>query len=116
MVHMTPGDLPGLPVERLAQFLLGCAREDPTLLARSGATEVGKPLGQPLAQPLGQPLGEARPEPRPDRLGQPLGQARPTARVLRSKPPQAMPLLLREPGSRSDPELEELVSIAVACA
>src|ERR1700712_2446175 len=37
MVHMTPGDLPNLPVEQLAQFLLGCAREDPSLLARSAA-------------------------------------------------------------------------------
>lgn len=35
MVQMTPGNLPGLPVEQLAQFLLGCAKDDPALLARS---------------------------------------------------------------------------------
>lgn len=35
MVHMAPGNIPGLPVEQLAQFLLGCARDDPALLSRS---------------------------------------------------------------------------------
>ena len=84
MVHMTPGDLPGLPVEQLAQFLLGCAREDPTLLARSGVTSAGR---------------DGR-----------------TARLQAIKPLRAVPLQLREPGPRPDPEMEELVSIALACA
>ena len=41
------------------------------------------------------------------------GQA---ARVPLGSPVEAAPLQLRTPGTRTDPELEELVSIAVACA
>lgn len=55
MVQINPGDLPDLPVEQLAQFLLGCAREDPTLLARSNSgpvvqrdTEVRMPVARPI--------------------------------------------------------------------
>ena len=104
MVHMTPGDLPGLPVERLAQFLLGCAREDPTLLARSGTNEIGRPESRARAPGTREP-GAREP-----------GARMPSLRASRNEPPRSMPLLLREPGARSDPELEELVSIAVACA
>jgi hypothetical protein len=88
MVHMTPDELPKLPVEQLAQFLLGCAREDPALLARSSTL----------------PIGAVAPSKRP---GLPLGDD-PLDILLMLKP--------GAPGTRSGPELEELVSIAVACA
>jgi hypothetical protein len=55
MVQINPSDLPALPVEQLAQFLLGCAREDPTLLARSNSgpvvrrdADIRVPLGRPI--------------------------------------------------------------------
>ncbi len=54
MVHINPGDLPALPVEQLAQYLLGCARADPTLLARSNSgpilrrdANIRVPVGRP---------------------------------------------------------------------
>ncbi len=63
MVQINPSDLPALPVEQLAQFLLGCAREDPTLLARSNSgpllhrdPEVRAPLRVPIRVPLGTPI------------------------------------------------------------
>ncbi len=97
MVHMTPGDLPKLPVERLAEFLVGCAKEDPTLLARSKVALTG--AGIPQAR---LPLGAPRPR-------VPMGGAAP-------RPLEAVPLALPAAGSRADPEIEELVAIAVACS
>jgi hypothetical protein len=91
MVHMTPGDLPGLPVEQLAQFLLECAKDDPALLSRSSA--------QPVA-------GHA----------QPVIGREPGIRLPPVRPPEVPPFPLRLSTPRSDPEMEELVSIAVACA
>jgi len=56
MVQINPGDLPDLPVEQLAQFLLGCAREDPTLLARSNSGPVLRRDAE-IRVPLGKPIG-----------------------------------------------------------
>ncbi len=101
MVHMTPGDLPKLPVERLAEFLVGCAKEDPTLLARSKVALSG--AGIPQARlPLGAPQPGVP-------LGLPLGMAA-------SRPLEAVPLALPATATRADPEIEELVAIAVACS
>lgn len=85
MVHMTPGDPPKLPVEQLAQFLLGCAREDPTLLARSN---------------LGPSPGQFERARLPPRLA--------TEKVV--------PIQLQPAGSKTEQDVEQLVSIAVACA
>jgi len=98
---MTPGDLPKLPVERLAEFLVGCAREDPTLLARSKVPLTGAGISQARL-----PLGVAQPR---VPLGVRLGKAVP-------RPLEAVPLALPTGASRADPEIEELVAIAVACS
>ncbi len=87
MVDMAPDDSPKLPVERLAQFLLGCAREDPTLLARSNIDPIR-------------------------RRG--TGPRVPLSTRIRLEKPAPLPLMMA--AARKDPELEELVSIAVACA
>jgi hypothetical protein len=84
MVHMTSEDLPPLPVEELARFLLACAKEDPALLARSNT-----------ASPL-------------------VANSKPRLPPVTSF--EAAPLRLRPMGAPRNAELEELVSIAVACA
>jgi len=89
MVQQTPGEMPELPVEQLARFLLRCAQEDPALLARSN---IGPPLGQ-RATPRTVPVAFRE---GPSRL--------PAARLGGDRQ------------ARENPEMEELVSIAVACA
>ena len=108
MVHMTPSDFPGLPVEQLAPFRLECAREDPGLLARSSDGRIiGRRAG--IERDVGSSRGAA--------IGPSTAMGRSGGIQLPpAKPVEAPPLPLRLPASRSDPELEELVSIAVACA
>jgi len=106
---MNPGDLPGLPVEQLAQFLLGCAREDPTLLARSNSGPILQRVPEVRVPEVRVPLGQAVDVPQAP-VDVPRGPVDALPR------PVAQPLRLRPPVARNDPELEELVSIAVACA
>jgi hypothetical protein len=84
MVQSAPDDIPSLPVEELARFLLACAREDPTLLARSN------------------PGHRALPDLK--------------SRLPPTPPAEPRPLRLRDRDARPEAALEELVSIAVACA
>ena len=48
MVHMTQGGSPKLPVEKLAEFLLNCAKEDPALLARSNVDPIAGSIRAPI--------------------------------------------------------------------
>jgi hypothetical protein len=112
MVQINPGDLPDLPVEQLAQFLLGCAREDPTLLARSNSgpvvrrdTEVRVPVGKPIdltatqADAMTRPVEQAarqvaRPANPPAPKTRPVGpEAPPIVPPMQPRVPRARPIV-----------------------
>src|SRR5665213_538558 len=101
MVQINPGDLPDLPVEQLAQFLLGCAREDPTLLARSNSgpvvqrnAEVRLPLGEPIDLTAAQDDALAR------QADESVRQVAPSARPI-DAPPQPIDASARPVDARA---------------